>query len=78
VENSRRRFANLKRLTESLPHTLEGMMALLYDHAEEGQICQHGNEDMWSSAAYVAIPAQRGLLVAQGQPCESEFVEVAL
>ena len=78
VENSRRRWANLQRLADALPHTVEGMMLALRDHAAEGQICQHGNDDMWSSTAYVAVPQQRRLLVAQGQPCETEFVEVAL
>jgi len=78
VANSTRRFANLQRLADALPHTIEGMVQVLRDHAEVGQVCQHGNEDMWSSAAYVALPSQRCLLVAQGQPCEAEFLEVAL
>jgi hypothetical protein len=78
VQNSRRRFANLGRLTAELPHTVEGMQSALHDHAESGQVCQHGNDDMWSSAAYVAIPRRRTLLIARGQPCEADFAEVAL
>jgi len=78
VTNSKRRFANLARLSEALPHTVEGMLEVLRDHADEGQICQHGNDDMWSSAAYVAIPKQRRILMARGQPCEAEWFEVTL
>lgn len=78
VENSRRRFRNLQRLAEELPHTVEAMQQLLRDHAPEGQICQHGNDDMWSSAAYVALARERCLFIARGQPCEAEFTEVVL
>ncbi|MFQ6098526.1 MAG: C45 family autoproteolytic acyltransferase/hydrolase [Armatimonadota bacterium] len=78
VENSKRRFANLGRLTEHLPHTIEGMLQLLRDHAPSGQICQHANEDMWSSAAYVVIPSGRRILVGRGQPCEAEFFDLTL
>jgi len=78
IENSKRRFANLQRLAESLPHTVESMLQVVQDHAEEGQICQHGNADMWSSTAYIAIPSQRRMLIGRGQPCEAEFFELAL
>ena len=78
IENSKRRFANLKRLAESQAHSVENMMAAVRDHADEGQICQHGNADMWSSAAYVLVPSARRLLIARGQPCESEFFEAGL
>ena len=78
VENSTRRFANLKRLSQALPHTLDAMLQVVQDHAESGQVCQHGNDDMWSSTAYVAIPSERRILMARGQPCESEFFELAL
>jgi hypothetical protein len=78
VANSRRRFDNLQRLSASLPQTLEGMLALIRDHSESGQICQHGNDSMWSSTGYVAIPSQRRMLIGRGQPCEAEFVEVGL
>jgi hypothetical protein len=78
VENSKRRFANLGRLAESLPHTVEGMLTVLRNHAEVGQICQHDNDGMWSSAAYVAIPRRQCILMARGQPCEAEFLELAL
>ncbi|MBM3498911.1 MAG: hypothetical protein FJX74_09600, partial [Armatimonadetes bacterium] len=78
VENSKRRFANLGRLSGELPHTVEGMLTVVRDHAESGQVCQHGNDDMWSSAAYVAIPRRRTILMARGQPCEAEWFEVAL
>lgn len=78
VENSRRRFANLGRLAQTLPHTVEGMMALIQDHSDTGQICQHGNTDMWSSTGYVAIPRQRRLLVGRGQPCEATYGEYVL
>ena len=78
VLNSKGRFANFGRLAESMPHTLDNMIRVVQDHAEEGQICQHGNADMWSSTGYVCIPRQRRMLIAQGQPCETEFEEVVL
>ena len=78
VENSRRRFANFARLAESLTPCVESMVSVLRDHAEVGQICQHDNDGMSSSAAYVTIPTQRRMLIARGQPCESTFAEVAL
>lgn len=78
MENSRRRLVNLRRLAGALPHTVEGMTQLVRDHAPSGQICQHGNEDMWSSTAYVAAPRGRRMLIARGQPCETEFLELAL
>ncbi len=78
IENSKKRFANLQRLAETLPHTVEGMLDVVRDHAPEGQICQHGNADMWSSTAYVAVPSQRRLLIGRGQPCEAQFMEVVL
>jgi len=78
VLNSQRRRATLGRLTQELPHTIEGMQRVVTNHAEVGAICQHGQEDMWSSTGYVAIPQERAILVAHGQPCECEWVRVAL
>lgn len=78
VENSTRRRANLERLTRELPHTVEGMQQVVCDHADSGAVCQHGQEDMWSSTGYVAIPSERAILVAHGQPCEGAWVRVAL
>ena len=31
-------------------------MQVVCDHAESGQICQHGSDEMWSSTGYVAMP----------------------
>lgn len=78
VENSQRRRANLERLTRDLPHTVEGMQQVVCDHADSGAICQHGQEDMWSSTGYVAIPSERAILIAHGQPCEGAWGRVGL
>lgn len=78
VENSRNRFENLGLLAETLPHTTEGMLSLIRDHSVPGQICQHGNAEMWSSTGYVALPRDRCLLVGRGQPCEAIYREYLL
>jgi isopenicillin-N N-acyltransferase-like protein len=76
--NSRRRLANLRHLAETVEPGVAGMVRVFTDHAECGGICQHGAEDMWSSAAYVIAPRDRRMLVAQGQPCEAGFGEFTL
>lgn len=78
LENSRNRRDNLERLADSLPHTVDGMLALIQDHSVAGQICQHGNADMWSSTGYVAVARDRRLLVGRGQPCEATYAEYVL
>jgi isopenicillin-N N-acyltransferase-like protein len=84
VTNSRRRRANLERLTATLDHTVENMQRVVCDHAAGqdreimGAVCQHGEDNMWSSTGYVAIPGERTILVAHGQPCGTPWVEVAL
>ena len=78
VENSKRRFENLGRLAEKLPHTAEGMLEAIRDHAASGGICQHGDADMWSSTGYVASVPERTMLIGRGQPCEAEFFAVGL
>lgn len=78
LQNSRDRFANLGRLSERLSHNVDNMLRVVQDHSEVGQICQHGNAEMWSSTAYVAIPSQRCIVIGRGQPCEAEFFELSL
>jgi isopenicillin-N N-acyltransferase-like protein len=78
LENSRRRFDNLGRLAQSLPHTVDGMLELVQDHDASGQICQHDNTGMWSSTGYVAIPGDRCMLIGHGQPCEATYKEHVL
>ena len=77
-DNSRRRLANLRHLAATVEPGVEGMKRILTDHAESGGICQHGADDMWSSSAFIMLPRDRRMLVAQGQPCENEWVELVL
>lgn len=75
MQNSRSRFRKLDRLTREVPHTVEGMKAILRDHTRPGAICQHGEDGagMHTTAAYVIVPRQRTILFSYGPPCRAEF-----
>jgi hypothetical protein len=85
--NSRARWENLARLTtndqrpttnDQRPTTVARLQEILADHHQPGAICQHGHNGMWTSVAYVAVPARRTLYFAYGRPCETPFVEYRL
>lgn len=76
--NSRRRLANLERLAQATEPGLDAMHSVLTDHAASGGICQHGQEDMWSSAGFIMLPRQRRMLAVRGLPCEGHFTDVVL
>jgi len=76
--NSLKRFANLEGLTQSVERTPEGMMQILRDHAEEGQICQHGDAELYTMVSHILMPRERRILVAEGYPCQNEYHEFKL
>ena len=77
LENSRQRFANLVRQSESLSLSTEGLQGLLRDHSQPGAICQHGPY-LYTLASEIASPMQKTIWVTEGPPCQNEFVPVSL
>jgi isopenicillin-N N-acyltransferase-like protein len=75
LENSYRRYDKLDRITKGVEHTAQGMEQILMDHSEPGAICQHGQAELHTTAAYIVIPRLRKMWIADGCPCEHEFVE---
>lgn len=76
--NSQQRFENLARLAQDVKRDLEGAISLLRDHALPGGLCQHGQDGLYTTAAFVAFPKQARLWVARRYPCQSEFRPVTL
>jgi predicted choloylglycine hydrolase len=79
-KNSDERFSNLQRITSSSDFTLtlDNMKNILRNHRVPGGICQHGELEMYTHRAYLAIPNEGKLLVAPGSPCKHEFKEFGL
>jgi len=79
-KNSDERFANLQRITSSSDFklTLDNMKNILRNHRVPGGICQHGELEMYTHRAYLAIPNECKLLVAPGSPCKHELKEFSL
>lgn len=75
LENSYRRYDKLERVAEDVKHTTREMKEILMDHNEPGAICQHGQAELHTTAAYIIIPRLGKMLIADGCPCEHEFVE---
>lgn len=76
--NSEARFANLQRLTSGGEQSIERLQHVLADHTEPGAVCQHGQQGMWTSVAYVAVPRTRTIHFSYGRPCETPFQEFSL
>lgn len=76
--NSQRRFQNVTRLAERVMPDLEGAISLLRDHSVPGGLCQHGQDGLHTTGAFVGFPKQATLWVARGYPCQSEFRSVTL
>lgn len=78
-EGSRSRLARARALVASTTPTLDGMVALLSDHAAESQdICVHpdpadGDEGSTILFAMVCQPETRSLWLAPGHPCTAPF-----
>ncbi len=79
-KNSDERFANLQRITSSpdFKLTLDSMKDILRNHRVPGGICQHGDLEMHTHRAYIAIPDEGKLLVAPGSPCKHEYEEFSI
>ncbi len=79
IENSRRRADRLAQITAGAgwSRDLDGLQAMLRDHARPGGACQHaetGQADLYSSRSYIMVPSQRQLLVADGLPCRHPYL----
>lgn len=78
IAESHARAGNLLRLARALPRTVDGMQALLRDHAETGRLCHHGQVNLHTASAAVVVPRQRKLWATQGYPCRNPFVPYSL
>lgn len=88
--NSDTRYENLKRLVSDQDFTpsLEAMKELLSFHDPAGGICQHGDPEykgpkidfypMFTQRAFINMAGAGKLLVVNGNPCSSEFLEFTL
>lgn len=74
-KNSDERYANLERITSRFDFkmTLNNMKNILRNHRVPGGICQHGELEMYTQRAYIAIPNEGKLLVTPGTPCKHVF-----
>jgi predicted choloylglycine hydrolase len=88
--NSDTRYQNLQKLTTapSFHFSLDSMKEILRFHDSVGGICQHGDPGykgekrefypMITQRAFINMVSSRKLLVANGQPCQNEFLEFKL
>jgi predicted choloylglycine hydrolase len=88
--NNDARYANLMELTsaESFFFSLDSMKHLLRFHDAVGGICQHGDPEykgekrefypMITQRAFINMAGSRKLLVANGNPCQCDFLEFDL
>jgi isopenicillin-N N-acyltransferase like protein len=60
--------------------TLDGMKKLFAHHAPDpGSVCRHNPEEgLTTQSARICVLRERKLLVTEGPPCESEYVEFSL
>jgi predicted choloylglycine hydrolase len=81
IQNARARFEVISNLIgQARSLTLELMLAILRHRDEQGtSVCQRDFElNMHSRPSYVAMPAERAILMTDDYPDSSEFVEYAL
>jgi len=88
--NSDARFENLKTLTSNanVEFSLGSMKEILKFHDITGSICQHGDPEykgeqrlfypMFTQRAFINIVKSGTLLVANGKPCQTSFMEFLL
>lgn len=88
--NSDVRYENLRQLTgaENFLASLDSMEQILRFHDANGGICQHGDPEyrgerqefypMFTQRAFINLVGPRKLLVANGNPCQSEFLEFSV
>jgi predicted choloylglycine hydrolase len=81
LENSRRRFKTLERLTRKVSHTVKGMKKILSNHRGEARICQHYQVKgavMSTGGSMIMVPQKRELYALQGHPCRKEYKKFKL
>ncbi|UCD39058.1 MAG: hypothetical protein JSW54_06150 [Fidelibacterota bacterium] len=88
--NSDTRFENLKAITtdSQFSPSLRTMKEVLQFHHEVAGICQHGDPEyagpkvefypMFTQRAFINVVETRSLLIANGYPCTSEFIDFSL
>ncbi|HYF48620.1 MAG TPA: C45 family peptidase [Planctomycetota bacterium] len=78
-KNSQARAESLTTLMAAQPGSVERVKTVLASHGHGG-VCQHGDNprEMWTTVAYVAVPARKAIHFAYGRPCETPFVEYKL
>jgi len=87
--NSDTRFDNLENITDAngFEQSLNSLKEVLTFHHEKGGICQHGDPDykgdnifypMFTQRAFINIVAARKILIANGPPCSTNFLEFNL
>jgi predicted choloylglycine hydrolase len=88
-QNSDTRYKNIKNLTnaDQFAQTLDSLKEVLTYHHEKGGICQHGDPSfkgknsyypMFTQRAFINIIEKRKLLLANGSPCSTNFIEFEL
>jgi len=79
-KNSDARYARLQSLVSSpdFEMTLHQMKSMLQDHRVPGGICQHGDLDMYTQRAFLALVNEKKLLVTNGPACRHEYKEYRL
>ena len=88
--NSDARYENLKKLTggTGFEFTLDSMKEILRFHGATGGICQHGDPEykreqqlfypLFTQRAFINIVKSGMLLVANGNPCHTDYLEFFL
>jgi gamma-glutamylcysteine synthetase len=81
VANAKERYEAIRKLIDSAgSRTLDLMLSILRHRVEGGaSICQRDEElNMHSRPGYVAMPAERAVLLTDDYPDKSEYGEYAL
>jgi predicted choloylglycine hydrolase len=81
IANAKARYEIIRRMTKDAgPLTLDLMLSILRHRAESGvSLCQRDEKmNMHSRPSYVAMPAERAVLMTDDYPDRSEFVEYSL
>jgi len=76
-KNSINRYKNLIEIVPDLSSfNINNMKRILRNHSNSGAICQHGQENyLQTRISMIMVPRKKLILVADGNPCENEYVE---
>jgi hypothetical protein len=88
-KNSDSRYENIINIinADRFDQTLDSLKEVLTYHQKGGGICQHGDPDykgegvfypMFTQRAFINIIEKRKLLLANGPPCSTHFLEFEL